>query len=44
MANAITLAKNYTSLLDEVYKNAATTSVLDSDPATARAGQTQTRS
>lgn len=38
MANAITLAKNYTSLLDEVYKNAATTSVLDSDPATARAG------
>lgn len=38
MANSITLAKNYTSLLDEVYKKAAVTSVLDSDPATARAG------
>lgn len=38
MANSIALAKNYVELLDEVYKNASLTSVLDSDPATARAG------
>lgn len=38
MANSITLAKNYVELLDEVYKSASLTSVLDSDPATARAG------
>lgn len=38
MANVIALAKNYTALLDEVYKKAALTSVLDSDPATARQG------
>lgn len=38
MANIIALAKNYVELLDEVYKSASLTSVLDSDPATARAG------
>ena len=38
MANRIALAKNYVELLDEVYKSASLTSVLDSDPATARAG------
>ena len=38
MANSIALAKNYVELLDEVYKSASLTSVLDSDPATARAG------
>lgn len=38
MANSITLAKNYISLLDEVYKNASLTSVLDSDASTARQG------
>ncbi len=38
MANSITLAKNYTALLDEVYKNASVTSDLTSDPAMARAG------
>ncbi len=38
MANAITLFKKYISLLDEVYKNAATTSVLDSDAALAQQG------
>ena len=36
MANSIALFKKYVPLLDEVYKNAATTSVLDSDPSTAR--------
>ncbi len=38
MANSITLAKNYVGLLDEVYKKAALTSVLASDPSTARQG------
>ena len=38
MANSIALAKNYVELLDEVYTSASLTSVLDSDPATARAG------
>lgn len=38
MANSIALAKNYADLLDEVYKNAAVTSVLDSDAATVRQG------
>lgn len=38
MANSITLAKDYISLLDEVYKNASLTSVLDSDASTARQG------
>lgn len=38
MANAITLFKKYISLLDEVYKNAAATSVLDSDAALAQQG------
>ena len=38
MANAITLFKKYISLLDEVYKNAATTSVLDSDATLAQQG------
>lgn len=38
MANAITLAKKYVPLLDEVYKKAALTSVLDSDPTLAREG------
>ncbi|MBP3887618.1 MAG: hypothetical protein J6F30_08195 [Cellulosilyticum sp.] len=38
MANAITLAKKYVPLLDEVYKKAALTSVLDSDPTLAQAG------
>lgn len=38
MANSIALFKKYVPLLDEVYKNAATTSVLDSDPSTAREG------
>ena len=38
MANAITFFKKYISLLDEVYKNAATTSVLDSDAALAQQG------
>lgn len=38
MANSITLAKNYIELLDEVYKNASLTSVLDSDASTARQG------
>lgn len=38
MANNITLAKNYIALLDEVYKAASLTSVLLSDPATARQG------
>lgn len=38
MANSITLAANYTNLLDEVYKSAALTAVLDSDATTMRAG------
>lgn len=38
MANSITLAKNYISLLDEVYKNASLTSDLLSDPSTAKQG------
>ena len=38
MANSITLAKNYINLLDEVYKKASLTSVLDSDASTARQG------
>lgn len=38
MANNIVPAKRYTALLDEVYKNAAYTSVLDSDPSLSRAG------
>lgn len=32
MANSITLFKQYTTLLDEVYKNASLTSVLDGSP------------
>lgn len=38
MANNITLAKNYTDLLDEVYKNASATADLTSDPRMMRAG------
>lgn len=38
MANNIAKFKNYVPLLDEVYKEAALTSVLDSDPSLARAG------
>ena len=38
MANAITLFKQYTSLLDEVYKNASLTSVLDGAADLARQG------
>lgn len=38
MPNSITLAKNYIALLDEVYKFAALTSVLDSDPTGMRQG------
>ena len=38
MANAITKFKKYVTLLDEVYKNAALTSVLDSDASLASAG------
>jgi hypothetical protein len=38
MANNISLFKKYVPLLDEVYKNAALTSVLDSDPSLAQAG------
>lgn len=38
MANSIALAKNYISLLDEVYKYASLTSVLDSAPAGMRQG------
>lgn len=38
MANNITLFKKYVPLLDEVYKNAALTSVLDSDTSLAQAG------
>lgn len=38
MANAITKFKNYIDLLDEVYKESAKSSILDSDPALARQG------
>lgn len=38
MANSIALAKNYIALLDEVYKLASLTSVLDSNPAGMRQG------
>lgn len=38
MPNSITLAKNYIALLDEVYKLASLTSVLDSNPAGMRQG------
>jgi hypothetical protein len=38
MPNAITLAKNYTDLLDEVYKNASVTADLVSDVSMMRAG------
>lgn len=38
MANNITLFKKYVPLLDEVYKEAAITSVLDSDASLAQAG------
>lgn len=38
MANTIALSKSYIPLLDEVYKKASLTSVLDSDASTARQG------
>ena len=38
MANSITLSKNYTDLLDEVYKLSALSSVLNSDASLARQG------
>lgn len=38
MPNTIALAKNYVSLLDEVYRNASVTADLTSDPAMSRAG------
>lgn len=38
MANNITLFRKYINLLDEVYKNAAVTSVLDSDASLAQQG------
>lgn len=38
MANNITLAKNYTNLLDEAYKLASVTADLTGDPAMAKAG------
>ena len=38
MANSIALAKVYTNLLDEVYKNSALTAVLESDATLARQG------
>lgn len=38
MANSISLAKVYTDLLDEVYKQSALTAVLESDASLARAG------
>lgn len=38
MANSIALAKTYTNLLDEVYKQSALTAVLESDASLARAG------
>lgn len=38
MANSITLSKNYTDLLDEVYKLSSLSTVLDSDATLARKG------
>lgn len=38
MPNNIALSKNYVPMLDEVYKEASVTSVLDSDAGTVRAG------
>ncbi|MBQ7067045.1 MAG: hypothetical protein IJN92_09540 [Lachnospiraceae bacterium] len=38
MSNTIALAKNYTSLLDEVYRSASVTADLTSDPKLSRAG------
>lgn len=38
MSNTIALAKNYTSLLDEVYRNASVTADLTSDSAMSKAG------
>lgn len=38
MANAITLAKQFVPVLDEVYKAASLTSVLDGNPDLVRAG------
>ena len=38
MPNTIALAKNYTSLLDEVYRSASVTADLTSDPALSKAG------
>ena len=38
MPNTIALAKNYTSLLDEVYRSASVTADLTSDPAMSKAG------
>ena len=38
MANTIALFKKYVPLLDEVYKQAALSSVLDSDTSLAQAG------
>lgn len=38
MPNNITLFKKYIALLDEVYKNAAVTSILDSDGSLAQQG------
>ena len=38
MANSITLFKKYIGLLDEVYKNASLTSVLDGDSTLVRMG------
>ena len=38
MANNITLAKNYSALLDEVYQNASVTADLTGDASMARAG------
>ena len=38
MPNTIALAKNYTSLLDEVYRSASVTADLASDRAMSRAG------
>lgn len=38
MPNTIALAKNYTSLLDEVYRNASVTADLTSDPSMSKAG------
>ena len=38
MANSIALFKQYVPLLDEVYKEASKTAVLDGNPELARAG------